>query len=134
MRAEYQETLGHSSFSAIAGNSLTSFIVLSHQTNGFYIFRRDELRVALGNPSNNYSIPLAGLLDAYWKQHQANHDDYLDRFGTYEVSAVSIKSAINRLSGKWEGWFDDGVNFRVNVADGLISSVEGSEEGGYEED
>lgn len=134
MRAEFMEYVGHSTFSAIAGNSLTDFIILSHQTNTFYVFRRDELRVALGNPSNTYSIPLGGLLDAYWKQHQKDNDDALDKNGTYEVTAASIKSTINKFSGSWEGWFDDGTNFRVNIADGLVMSVEGSEEGGYEED
>jgi len=135
LRAESSDAVGQSTFSAIAGNSLAGFMILSHQTNTFYIFRRDELKVALGNPSNLWSIPLGGLLDAYNKKHQKDHDDYLDRLGTFEVSASSIKAGLTKLaSGNWEGYFDDGVNFKVTVSDGLIFSVGGSEAGGYEED
>ena len=38
--------------------------------------------------------------------------------------------AVNGTSG-WSGWFDDGVNFRVTVTNGIITSVANSSGGGH---
>lgn len=36
------------------------------------------------------------------------------------------------MQGGWSGWFDDGVNFRITVVDGIITGVANSTGGGHD--